>query len=91
MTAMRWCRGAVPVKTEIDYEARCCRARAVTARAQGRQRGSGRAYVYNVLPRGVRVRRGTPPLCGTPRYRAPGSLTGDSPNARERAVRQRIQ
>jgi hypothetical protein len=91
MTAMRWCQGAVPNKTEIGYEARCCRARAVAARTQDRQCGSAWAFVYNVLPCGVRVRRGTPPAGGTPRYRAPGSLTGDCPNARERAVRQRIQ
>ena len=61
MTAMRWCQGAVPGKTEIGYEARCFRARAVIARTQDRQRGSAWALVYNVLPRGVRVRRGTPP------------------------------
>jgi len=96
MTAMRPGPGAVPVKTEIGYEARCCRARACTARAQcrqgrGRLRGSARAYVYNVLPRGARMSRGTPPAGGAPRYRAPGSLTGDCPNARERAERQRIQ
>lgn len=91
MTAMRWCQGAVPVKTEIGYEARCCRARAVAARTQDRLRGSAWALVYNVLPCGVRMRRGTPPVSGTPRHRAPGSLTGDYPNARERAERQRIQ
>ena len=96
MTASRLCWGAVPVKllpvkTQTSYQARCCRARAVTARTQDRQCGSAWAFVYNVLPCGVRVRRGTPLVSGTPRYRAPGSLTGDCPNARERAVRQRIQ
>jgi len=52
MTAMRWCQGAVPMKTktEIGYEARCCRARAVAARTQDRKRGSAWALVYNVLP-----------------------------------------
>jgi hypothetical protein len=101
MTATRsraWVQGAVPmktVKTETSYEVRRCRARAVAARAQcprgrSRQRGSAWTYVYNVLPRGVRARRETPPVSGMPRYRAPGSLTGDCPNARERAVRQRI-
>ena len=91
MTATRICRGAVPVKTEIGYEARCRRASAETARVQGRPRGSAWAFVYNVLPRGVRASRGTPSSSGTLRYRAPGSLTGDCPNARERAVRQRFQ
>ena len=86
----------LPAKTQTSYMARCCRAGAVLARAQCSQRwsrpcGSAWAYVYNVLPCGVRVRRGVPPLSGMPRYRAPGSLTGDCPNARERALRQRIQ
>ena len=70
MRATRSYRGAIPVKTEIT--ARRCRARAVIARAQDRQRGSAWAYVDNVLPCGVRARRGTPPASGTPRYRAPG-------------------
>ncbi len=59
MTAMWSGQGAVPVKTpvktETNYEVRCCRARALAARAQclqgrGRQRGSAWTYVYNVLP-----------------------------------------
>ena len=104
--AARRCLGAVPAKTlsaktlvaktsfaktEINYMVRCCQSRAVSARIHGRQRGCAWAYVYNVLPCGVRVRRDTPPSGGTSRYRAPGSLTGDCPNARERAVRQRFQ
>jgi hypothetical protein len=79
------------VKTEINYMVRCCQSRAVSARIHGRQCGCAWAYVYNVLPCGVRVRRDKPPSGGTSRYRAPGSLTGDCPNARERAVRQRIR
>jgi hypothetical protein len=94
--------GAVPVKTEMNNESRCSRARTDAARAargchgwdrRGRfgLRGSARAFVDNVLPCGVLAYRGTPPRGGTPRYRAPGSLTGDCPNARERALRQRIK
>jgi len=49
-------------KIVTGYEARRCRARAVSARILGRHCGSGRADVYDVLPRGVR-------------NRAPGSLT----------------
>jgi hypothetical protein len=76
-------------KTLIGYEARCSRACAVTARALSRHSGAARADVYDVLPRGVRVR--VPCLDGTSRTRVPGSLTGDCPDARERAVRQRIR
>jgi hypothetical protein len=72
-------------RTLIGYEARCSRACAVAARARRR----ARADVYDVLPRGVRVR--VPYLDGTSRTRVPGSLTGDCPDARERAVRQRIR
>jgi hypothetical protein len=70
-------------KTLIGYEARYSRACAPAARAQSRVR----ADVYYALPRGARV-------CvpgGTSRTRVPGSLTGDCPDARERAVRQRIR
>jgi hypothetical protein len=91
MTAMRpglTVLGAVCVKTEIGYEARCPQHGGRQGRS--RPRGSARVFVYNVLPCGVRVSRGTPPVSGAPRYRAPGSLTGDCPNARERAERQRI-
>lgn len=82
--------GSHNVKT--GNQAQRCRSRACTARGQSRrQGGSACAYVDNVLPRGVRLRRGRPSLDGMPRTRAPGSLTGDCPNARERAVRQRKQ
>jgi hypothetical protein len=72
-------------KTLMGYEARCGRACADAARAQS----GARADVYDVLPRGVRVR--VPFMGGTTRTSVPGSLTGDCPNARERAVRQRIR
>jgi hypothetical protein len=77
------------MKTKVG--ARCYPARALAARAQSRHYGSACAYVDNVLPRGTRACCGAPPPGGTPRTRAPGSLTGDCPNARERAVRQRIK
>jgi hypothetical protein len=76
-------------KTVIGYEARCSRTCANNSRVLSRQSGAVRAYVYDVLPRGVRVR--VPCLGGTSRIRVPGSLTGDCPDARERAVRQRIR
>jgi len=77
MRATRPYQGAVPLSSETEITARRCRARAVTARAQDRSRGSAGANVDNEFPRGAR-------------FRAPGSLTGDCPDARQRAVRQRI-
>jgi hypothetical protein len=76
-------------KKPIGHEARCSRACALAARAMSRQSGAARADVYDVLPRGARVR--VPCFGGTSRTRMPGSLTGDCPDARERAVRQRIR
>jgi len=80
-------------KTVTGYEARCWRASATSARAQSRRGGSARADFYYVLPRGARVRCGVPPAGGTllGLARVPGSLTGDCPDARQRAVRQRIR
>ena len=60
MSATRTYRGAVPLNSETEITARCCRARVVTARAQDRSRGPARAYVDKELP------------CGA-RYRAPGA------------------
>jgi len=89
--------GAVPVKTKMNNEAsvqpgpaRVPRGRFGLSRLDRRGRfrpaaASARAFVDNVLPCGVRAYRGTPPGGGTPRHRAPGSLTGDCPNARQRA------
>ena len=82
-------QGSRDVKTE--NQAQCCRSRANAARDRGRRCGSACAFADNVLPRGARAHRGTPPSGGAPRTRAPGSLTGDCPNARQRAERQRIR
>jgi hypothetical protein len=78
-------------KTVTGYEARCCRAGALAVLVLGRHCGSARADFYYVLPRGARAGHGVLPSGRTLLARVPGSLTGDCPNARERAVRQRIR